>query len=687
MTSSATSTAAAAATETPSAGSAGAKRRRGRPVGSRSKVLTGDRALGPHHISFLRAWFQGLDLKVAWEHYMTFAVDSSDARVIESTRTALLRAVLAAGHQVDLSHPDLKLKADLDLITREPFTAETAPIPSLADWMAAECIQEDFFPEAELLQMYREHYGLDTVPEDGAQGPQKPDVSNQVRALNRVADLVVRAPSPGDRLALWLSPNLAEAIQAAGATTLEELVAMVNIYGYNWHNKVAGLGATRAHAITKWLSTLPFPNDQAAVRASALLPPQRQKLLQDAAGRDLAVPPRFAIGPLEQLRVPPELSGASGGFRCAGVNMLKAGNDLEAIWAWLSIIESPHTRRSYQKEVERFYLWCLFTLRKPLSAVDMHDCLAYRAFLSEIPAEWIQTGVLPKGHPGWRPFRGQLAPSSQKQALVIIQALYTTLEDKAYQVGNPMRSVVKKALLPSSEIDLTRSLTRVEWEYAIQFARRQPASPHQRRDVLLLELLSSSGLRLDELANATSDQLLLVDVDESDKPAWILPVTGKGGRKRDVLIHDDVKALLDAHHKEQEELGFLDRKAPSPALIGALDEQPPYWQLQEGQLVLVKPEKRQALSASGIYKALKRLFKRAARQAGDRVDGRRLEAASTHWLRHTFARQQLKEGVSLEVMRDALGHASLATTGVYSTSERSRIIRELRSARQVRLVE
>jgi len=661
------------------------KRGRGRPAGARSRVLADGRALGPHHIAFLRAWFQGLDLRIAWEHYLAFAVDSSDARVIESTRTALLRSVLAAGHQAELSRPELNLKPALDLITQAPFTPASAPIPSLDDWIVAEGIDPEF-SEAELLELYREHYGLDTLPDDGSEEsaftPQKPDVSSQVKALNLVAGVIIQAPSPSDRLAMWLSPNLAAAVQASGATTLEQLVAMINIYGYNWHKQVAGLGATRAHAIARWLTGLNLPEVE-GVRATALLPPQRHKLLQEVTDREVSAPPRYAIGPLEQLRVPPEMSGITGRFRQQTPNTLDATTDLQAIQAWLLTFERVHTNRSYRKEVERFYLWCLFVLRKPLSSVSGPDCRAYRDFLAKIPADWIQTAVLPKGHPGWRPFRKQLAPSSQKQALVIVQALYTGLEDAGYQVANPMRAVMKSADLPSSSIDLTRSLTRAEWDYLTKFARSQPESDEQRRDVLLLELLSSTGLRLDELANATTEALEQVEVDESDDSAWILHVVGKRQRERMVLIHDDVRALIDEHHRDQERRQIV--LPPFPALVGALHVAPPRWKESDGEVRLVHAEQRQALSGSGIYRALKRLFGRAAAAAGGEVDGRRLEAASTHWLRHTFARQQLREGAPLEVVQEALGHASLATTGVYATSERSRIIRELKRARESRL--
>lgn len=50
----------------------------------------------------------------------------------------------------------------------------------------------------------------------------------------------------------------------------------------------------------------------------------------------------------------------------------------------------------------------------------------------------------------------------------------------------------------------------------------------------------------------------------------------------------------------------------------------------------------------------------------------RIRSASTHWLRHTFATHFLGSGGELAILRDLMGHASLATTSVYMTTERDK---------------
>ncbi len=52
----------------------------------------------------------------------------------------------------------------------------------------------------------------------------------------------------------------------------------------------------------------------------------------------------------------------------------------------------------------------------------------------------------------------------------------------------------------------------------------------------------------------------------------------------------------------------------------------------------------------------------------------RLEAASTHWLRHTHITHALVAGAPLEVVQQNAGHDSLAKTPRYVTTEDARCL-------------
>ena len=72
----------------------------------------------------------------------------------------------------------------------------------------------------------------------------------------------------------------------------------------------------------------------------------------------------------------------------------------------------------------------------------------------------------------------------------------------------------------------------------------------------------------------------------------------------------------------------------------------------------------------------------AAKSAADAgLDPRRFEKASTHWMRHTFVRQALVDGVAIEVVSELAGHASIDTTSIYSTQELARKIRAVHGMR------
>jgi integrase len=81
---------------------------------------------------------------------------------------------------------------------------------------------------------------------------------------------------------------------------------------------------------------------------------------------------------------------------------------------------------------------------------------------------------------------------------------------------------------------------------------------------------------------------------------------------------------------------------------------------------------RVGLSQSALYRLLRKHFQRAAREMEAALDAGRLMAASTHWLRHTHATHALEAGAAIEEVQENLGHASPATTAIYSHTGRHR---------------
>lgn len=654
--------------------------RSGRPRGAKSRVVHAQVVLGRHHFAFLRSVFLGVDVKTAWQRYLAFGELSDDLRRIQHRRALLLHQVLAAGRALNATLPaGQRLDAELALLACPPHGPPSVALPSLEEFVKAQGLDPDFLSEAELQREYRDHYQIDGLaPPSPAAG--RADQA-QVHALHRLETLLARAPKASDAPALWCAPALAARLLAAGIGTLGALADSVRVGGPGWHRRVRGLGAARAATLLAWLA----PHAEAfghPLPADALAPAPRA--LRLATLRRIEQAPRLALVPLERLGLPPPLA-AGGPFATRQPNHLGATDDLQAVRAWLSLFsDRPATHRAYRKEAERFLLWCALVRRKPLSAVDATDGTAYRAFLAALPPDWCQALPVPREDPAWRPFRGALSPASQRHALQVLRALFDGLQSANYLVGNPMTAVARGSAPRSGPLDADRSFTDGEWNFLrARLAAQDDGSPAAFRLRLALDLGAATGLRLAEITGATVADIRHVRVDGEDHPAPLLRVRGKGRREREVPLDPVLLARIARHHADAAAAGPL----PSPApLICTLHPRPPRWADREEGGISLQPAELQpgrALGAAGLYAVLKRFFRRVAADAHG-VDGlsrARIEAASTHWLRHTFARRGAAAQVPVEVLQQALGHASLATTTVYLTTERSRMIKELRKLR------
>lgn len=87
---------------------------------------------------------------------------------------------------------------------------------------------------------------------------------------------------------------------------------------------------------------------------------------------------------------------------------------------------------------------------------------------------------------------------------------------------------------------------------------------------------------------------------------------------------------------------------------------------------------REGIAASMFYDQVKAFFANCAgvlRGQGDAKGAERLAKASTHWMRHSRASHAIAAGMPIEIAQQNLGHASLATTTVYVTTESKRRMR------------
>ena len=612
-----------------------------------------ERKIGRNHLAFFRAYLQGLDARRMWERYMG-GYGVAELTTVRSTLYWLRTEFIAAARRA--GEPRLAV-----LLKRDPNLMPASDAPAM-DAFAAR-YPPGFYTQTELDVLYGEEFG------GGGSATRRARLrERQLEALFWVESHLVSQPRDQDRCDAWLDERVARRLSLAGILTFAQLLTFINERGYRWWMQVERLGEKGALRVVRFLQ------ENAAEIGVALLPhatTKRRELVVASVASTL--PKRTAIVPMERLLIPAELNGANGRYRGERAGcMMDAGNDYEAIEAWLATKRDTNTtRRNCRKEAERFLLWAVVQKRKPLSSMSLEDCTEYREFLAK--PEPTERWCAPRGGQrwtnAWRPFEGALSGRSQRQAITILKSLFAWLTVEGYLMGNAWNGVPAPAAPPPQKYT-GRSLTKRQWAAILTFVRALPNTGAARRIQFLLRFAYATGLRLSELANAKTLHLHRVAVDDEDTEAWMLDVVGKGQKEREVPMPDSLMVAL-SDYLVLRGLNADPREcAPDTPLIGKLA---PSTTPDNGDTA-------EQLTPGRIYKILDDVFKRAAQsiENASPEDAARLRQASTHWLRHTHGTHAVADKVPLDVLQYNLGHSSLNTTSIYVTAERSRRIKEMR---------
>lgn len=223
----------------------------------------------------------------------------------------------------------------------------------------------------------------------------------------------------------------------------------------------------------------------------------------------------------------------------------------------------------------------------------------------------------------------QLAPASIARHLVSLKLFYRYLQ---------LEGVVRDNLVEL--LGSQKLWQRVPQVLGPATIDRMFCAPTQRdglwrRDRAMLELLYATGCRASELSHLKSSDVHLAE-------AYAI-CHGKGDKQRVVPLGrraiDAVKTYLDAERKE---------------IVKPLAVDPP-WLLLSRRGLRLRRER--------IWE----LVKRYALRAGAPED------ISPHSLRHSFATHLLAGGADLRMVQELLGHASIATTQIYTHVDRSRL--------------
>ena len=328
--------------------------------------------------------------------------------------------------------------------------------------------------------------------------------------------------------------------------------------------------------------------------------------------------------------------------------------DIRASSVWLKEVEdSKNTFQSYKKEVERFLLR-VYIENKSLQETTREDILNYKNFLANPePAErWIGPAK-PRLHPQWRPFSKPLQNSSIKQSLTIIKSLFNYLSKSGYLKSNPFSFGKKEIIAIQKNSKIERFLEKDIFFYVLKIIEKLPRSLekeflHAERARWLFYLLYFTGARRGEVAKAKMGDF------KKENGLWWWEVYGKGNRKGLIPCQDELMEALVRYRKA------LKLKEDYPSQY---DETP--------LVVSLFQRKENNLTEKSIYLIVKNIFTLAAEAS--KLEGKgfekKLERASTHWIRHTSASHQLEAGVPLIMVSKNLRHSNIQTTQRYLHTE------------------
>jgi integrase/recombinase XerC/integrase/recombinase XerD len=272
---------------------------------------------------------------------------------------------------------------------------------------------------------------------------------------------------------------------------------------------------------------------------------------------------------------------------------------------------SANTLRSYRRDLELYFTFLESQNWQPES-IDASKARAFVGFLS----------------------RRGLSSRSINRVLSAVRGYYRFHDRVGGKVGNPFSSV--KSLKTAGKLPAFLFEEDVE-----QLLEDEPEDFWKLRDLLILELLYSTGCRVSELAAVN-----LTDLDLKEAAVRVL---GKGGKERLVFIGG--KAI----QRLREYLSLRKLQGLNKA---------------DGQKALLINRRGNRLSVRGIQVIVDRLLSASGLN----------KPASPHTFRHSFATHILKGGADIRVVQELLGHASLSTTQVYTHLDMERLRRVYRSA-------
>lgn len=286
---------------------------------------------------------------------------------------------------------------------------------------------------------------------------------------------------------------------------------------------------------------------------------------------------------------------------------------VEVTEAWLRNRRlSEHTRDAYRRDVTGWLSWCAGRDLDPLRATFLHVNDYARALESTVAAR--------SGRP--------LTPATVARRLSALSSWYDFLVKLGAVPANPVSGADRPRV--DRDHSATLGLTPEEVD-ALLGAAEADTGATALRNRAAIALLADLGLRVGELIS-----LDLTDLG-TERGHRSVRFVGKGGKQRRRALTPGSGYAVDA---------YLAQRAAATGV--------PVAQLT-GPLLVTASGAR--LDRHSVFRMVRRLARAAGIPAWAKL--------SPHSLRHAFATTARSEGVPLEDVQDAMGHADPRTTRRY----------------------
>ena len=270
-------------------------------------------------------------------------------------------------------------------------------------------------------------------------------------------------------------------------------------------------------------------------------------------------------------------------------------NDINAYLVFVSQVKnlSENTTKSYERDLKKLYLF-----------LDKLNVTNYSDIKEEICSAWI--GDL---------YSQNNKPKSIQRHLSSAKGFFRFLKKNNLISSSPFELVTA----PKSSNTLPDVLSPEDVEQLLNF---KPSNTIEIRDMAIVELMYSSGLRVSETVN--------INISDFEENMSFLRVIGKGSKTRLVPMGRFAINAINNWLNEREKIS-------------------------NNTDALFLNSKGSRLSVRSIQLRLKKM---AIKQG--------LPPVHPHMLRHSFATHMLESSGDLRTIQELLGHSSLSTTQIYT---------------------